>query len=395
VGRERADGGDHDHDREGGGDRRSADTLGTPGRLVAPDYFAIAAYDGRVGVDASVQLQAALNAQCSGIPGPTLYIPAGVYKLDTPLRFSDDCPIIGSVPMGGWILGDGREKTILVRNFDDALDPLDPCNHDPVTEPSASVLESGGMNRVTFQGLTFRTSPYFEDGNGRGMSVAAVDLDHTARYSIDNFFVDVGFEGRLSGVGLGSRDCGSGSKVSEHMIVDSRISDGKIGLSVSGGGNALSDVVVGSVSVDNEIAMGDLNGHGTFAAYRSSMFSTDTDIKITTGAGYHFEEITSTSQRSIHVAVGTSGIVVDQSHFDPAAGADDTMFRQRASGARLAGVGCRSRAARATVLSVRGTTDLRHAVRRGDHSQCFIPFELLCCVDGRGNRQRTHSRGAS
>ncbi|HVN37875.1 MAG TPA: glycosyl hydrolase family 28-related protein [Myxococcota bacterium] len=257
-----------------------------PGMSNVRDFGALG--DGQKDDTASVQ--AALDANCGKKVGKVLFFPAGTYRISRTLVYNHEDAGCRTHPPGGWIAGEGRERTRIVRS------PTD----------GGGVFASQALAFITFQGITFETSPFAGDARDR-LREATFALEHAdgaspASQEVD--FYDVAFVGGRYGLGIG---LDSGTQCSENLMIDTEFRNAGYGLAV-GSYNALANLVYGARFVDNQIAIGHVaekkNG-GTWAVLGADISGTsDKDFSLINSAAgvWYFRDLTSDSRKLVDVA---------------------------------------------------------------------------------------------
>lgn len=235
-----------------------------------------AAGDGKT--DDTAALQQAIEANRKG----PLYFPPGEYHITKPL-FLDH-------RNGGWFVGAGKEKTLIVNTA------------------GGAVLTTDGCGYAAFQDLAFVAA--------EGADAPAFDLSWDQRHKAPpdflgsalqaNIFHRCRFVGGAVGLSIGRE----GYMGSESLLVDCEFVRCKIGLAVCNY-NALSNNAVRCLFQDNEVAVAQASA-GSFNVFDSRIEgSKQTDFKLGNSAGdcFYVSNTTSTSPRLLNT--GNTGAVIN------------------------------------------------------------------------------------
>jgi len=261
-----------------------------PGMLNVKDFGAVG--DGLE--DDTASIQAALDANCGKNLAKLLFFPAGTYRVSRTLAFNHRDAACRTHPPGGWLAGEGRDRTVIVRD----------------ARGAGGVFASEALAYITIQGITFKTSAYEGEARNR-LREAAFSLEHASGSkpaSQEVIFYDVRFDGGRYGLGIG---LDSETQCSENLMIDTEFRNAGHGMAV-GSYNALANLVYGGRFIDNDTAIGHVaekRSGGTWAVLGADVSGTrDHDFSFFNSAAgvWYFRDLTTRSRVVADVAVGAA-----------------------------------------------------------------------------------------
>ncbi len=239
--------------------------------------------------------------------GNQIFIPEGVYRITRPLGYSHSKYGKTGMGAGGWLVGAGKDKTIIKRD-----------SNNPGT-----VFSTEGVGYFTVQDIGFETAKYNVKDDKVDLG-SAVELEFNPDFSgsfatQEVIFYGCKFQGGRYAVSVGLK---TGTMGSENMFINSVFKDAKYGLAI-GSYNALNNIAYGSNFLNNYITIGHdkkFKTGGTGSLLNVNIVGTKKQEMVlanTSGEPWYFNGVKSDTKKLF--SAGNSSIpfhlIFDQSEF--------------------------------------------------------------------------------